>query len=320
MEQADRTERAVWVSTLRDGEDTIGEVIKQTTDRKGSHWDQPTTPTSTHHQQQHRGREQHSQKGKAREDEESEQSRSSSRTRSSSASQQSRQAYRQQQPQRSKVRKDGKLERSRSPRQQSWAVTESVATETKSGAKLCPDFQKRHCAARERSEEGTALCIKGLHICGRVTANGMCGMNCHGASRCKDQRRLMPGSVATEVKRGTMPLMQLCPDFQKACCRVVKGLCPKGLHKCGRVNAKGQICGIKFHGASECDPQQQAQPGTVATHFSNGQKLCPEFQRLRCKVKKVPRCSEGLHKCGHVTTKGRICGLFFHGASTCYKK
>ena len=41
LERADLAERAVWVSTFRDGEATIGAVIKQTMDRRGAHWDPP---------------------------------------------------------------------------------------------------------------------------------------------------------------------------------------------------------------------------------------------------------------------------------------
>ena len=41
LERTDVAERAVWVSTFRDGEATIGEVIKHTMDRRGSHRDPP---------------------------------------------------------------------------------------------------------------------------------------------------------------------------------------------------------------------------------------------------------------------------------------
>ena len=40
-ERTDVAEREVWVSTFRDGEATIGVVIKQTVDRRGAHWDPP---------------------------------------------------------------------------------------------------------------------------------------------------------------------------------------------------------------------------------------------------------------------------------------
>ena len=36
VEGADLAEKAVWFSTFRDGEDTIGEVIRQTTDCRGA--------------------------------------------------------------------------------------------------------------------------------------------------------------------------------------------------------------------------------------------------------------------------------------------
>ena len=148
LERADLAERAVWVSTFRDGEDTIGEVIKQTMDRRGAHWDPPALPPPTYHQQQPQRREQ-------------------------------------QQSQKGQAGKGGKPEQARSPGQQSGHTQQhlkpgSVATELRSGAKLCPDFQKMYCKVKGPQ------CPKGLHRCGLVTAKGkICGMNFHGASKCK---------------------------------------------------------------------------------------------------------------------------------------
>jgi hypothetical protein len=150
LERADLAERAVWVSTFRDGEDTIGEVIKQTMDRRGAHWDPPALPQQTHHQQQPQRREQ------------------------------------QQQPQRGQSGKGGKQEQARPSGQQS--------------------------------------------------------------GQAQQQPRLVPGSVAAELRSGS----KLCPDFQKGYCKVKGPQCPKGLHKCGHVTAKGKICGMNFHGASKC--------------------------------------------------------------------
>lgn len=48
LERTDVAERAVWVSTLRDGEATLGVVIKQTMDRRGAHWDPPAGRDAGH--------------------------------------------------------------------------------------------------------------------------------------------------------------------------------------------------------------------------------------------------------------------------------
>ena len=50
----------------------------------------------------------------------------------------------------------------------------------------------------------------------------------------------------------TWEYLQEVWDFQKNECHS-KGLqCSKGYHKCGRVNTKGRICGMNYHGADAC--------------------------------------------------------------------
>ena len=133
LERADLAERAVWVSTFRDGEDTIGEVIKQTMDRRGAHWDPPALPPPTYHQQQSPRRDQ-------------------------------------QQSQKGQAGKGGKPEQARSSGQQSGQPQQprlpagTVAAHLRSGAKICPDFQKMQCKVKGPQ------CPKGLHKCGLVTA------------------------------------------------------------------------------------------------------------------------------------------------------
>ena len=154
LERTDLAERAVWVSTFRDGEDTIGEVIKQTMDRRGAHWDPPALPPPTNYQQQPQKRDQ-------------------------------------QQPQRSPKGQAGKGGRPEQPRR----------------------------------PEGSS-----------------------GSQSGHTQPQLKPGTVATELRNGS----KLCPDFQKMHCKVRGPQCPKGLHKCGNVTPKGKICALNFHGASKC--------------------------------------------------------------------
>ena len=61
-------------------------------------------------------------------------------------------------------------------------------------------------------------------------------------------QRMKPGTIATKLKDGK----GLCSDFNKGECRIKAPSCPKGLHKCGKVNDKGRPCGMNFHGASTC--------------------------------------------------------------------
>jgi hypothetical protein len=60
--------------------------------------------------------------------------------------------------------------------------------------------------------------------------------------------KLPPGTVAKALRDGK----ELCPDFQKGVCKIKKMSCTKGLHKCARVNARGRVCGMPFHGAKDC--------------------------------------------------------------------
>ena len=49
LKRKDFTEKAVWVSTFRDGDATIGEAIKQTTDLSRVHWGPPAAPVVSLH-------------------------------------------------------------------------------------------------------------------------------------------------------------------------------------------------------------------------------------------------------------------------------
>jgi len=110
LEKQDLAERTVWVSTFRDGEDTIGEVIKQTMERRGAHWDPPAVPQGAYQQQ----RRDH------------------------------------QPPQRVQTGKGGKSDQPRSPGGRSGpsARPGSVASALHNGQKLCSDFQKGSCGVK----------------------------------------------------------------------------------------------------------------------------------------------------------------------------
>ena len=69
---------------------------------------------------------------------------------------------------------------------------------------------------------------------------------------------------------------------------------------------------------SPAPPGRELQQGEVATHLKDGKALCPDFQRGKCNQK--THCSKGLHRCGNVTSKGRICGINYHCAKDCRQK
>ena len=86
------------------------------------------------------------------------------------------------------------------------------------------------------------------------------------------------------------------------------------------------------HGAPPAEAGRQTQPplpppppqgatkkpqvGSVQPVLKDGKKLCPDFQRGACS-KKGASCPKGLHRCGRVTSRGRVCGMPHHGASAC---
>ena len=77
----------------------------------------------------------------------------------------------------------------------------------------------------------------------------------------------------------------------------------------------------KGKGTGKGDPSKRnyLQPGSIATAFQDGKRLCPDFKRGECKVKGVV-CNKGLHKCAKVGSKGRVCGMSYHGAHQCRAK
>ena len=146
LERTDMAERAVWVSTFREGETTIGEVIKQTMDRRGAHWDPPAAPRAIIPQQH--GIEAQGDRKRGRD---------------------------QPRKQRDRSRRRGRSQE----KKEAWHRPGTVVLEV-NGKKLCPDFQKGNCRTKGPS------CQKGLHRCGKVGKRGkVCGMNFHGAKNCK---------------------------------------------------------------------------------------------------------------------------------------
>ena len=61
-------------------------------------------------------------------------------------------------------------------------------------------------------------------------------------------------------------------------------------------------------------------PGTVATRMRDGKSICHLFQSGRCSKMKERQCQHGVHKCGKVNRRGRVCGMPNHGADQCRTK
>ena len=158
LQRTDTAERAVWVSTFRDGEATIGMVIKQTMDRRGAHWDPPAAPIAQ--SQYYQSRSPEKTRGPGRPGKGGQQQGSQGQSQ-----QQGAQGGKQQQG------KNGDL----------WSKTPGeICTELKDGKKLCADWQTGSCRTRG------LVCAKGLHKCGKVNPRGrICGMNFHGAHQCR---------------------------------------------------------------------------------------------------------------------------------------
>ena len=112
LERADAAERAVCISTFRDGASTIGSVTKQTIDRRGAHWDPPAMANAVHPQYREAGNAGRA-KGQGK--------------RGKQGGQSPRQHQSPMQP---------------APASQSKATPGSVSATLKDGTRLCPDFQR----------------------------------------------------------------------------------------------------------------------------------------------------------------------------------
>ena len=153
LERMDVAERASWVSEFRDSSLTLGEVIRQTTDKRDAHWiytpeGERAFPSSGHSQQRPNApREQGAPQRPSRGD-------------------------------RKRKQQDDGPGGSQQEQQQ-----RRVATKLRDGKQLCPDFQTNNCST------GVDRCAKGDHRCGAVERSGrVCGMPNHGASQCRKTR------------------------------------------------------------------------------------------------------------------------------------
>ena len=66
--------------------------------------------------------------------------------------------------------------------------------------------------------------------------------------------------------------------------------------------------------------QQKLAPGTIATRLRDGTAICHLFQTGKCSKMRDRQCQHGVHKCGKVNKKNRVCGMPNHGADQCRMK
>ena len=87
----------------------------------------------------------------------------------------------------------------------------------------------------------------------------------------------------------------------------------KGL---GKRDKQGEHPSRQHQSPMQMSPSQsKLTPGAISATLKDGKRLCPDFQKGNCH--KGASCQKGLHKCGEVTPKGKICGMNYHGANVC---
>ena len=151
LEKTDLAERAVWVSTFRDGEETIGNVIKRTMDRRGAHWDPPAAPAADSRRQHGTAVEAYG-------------SRNRTKLPNNAANKGAK----------------GKGKGAGGQPARNNLQPGSVATAFQDGKQLCPDYQRGECKTKAMQ------CTKGMHKCAKVGGKGrVCGMSHHGAHQCR---------------------------------------------------------------------------------------------------------------------------------------
>jgi hypothetical protein len=159
LESRDISERSVWVSQFREGNEPLGQVVQSIMEKRGAHWDTPI---------QHMVSQPY-------------------------AAQQPRQQQPQQHPRATNQRPAPTHEAATPPRRQTQGQqqfspgspskprTGATAETLRDGKTLCPDFNNNKCDRKGPS------CDKGLHKCAKVLRGGRpCGMSYHGAYNCRN--------------------------------------------------------------------------------------------------------------------------------------
>ena len=168
LESRDISERAVWVSQFREGNEPLGQVVQSIFEKRGAHWDTPIqhmVPQSyAAHQQQQQPRQQQQQH--------QQHPRSTSQRPNSSPQEATTPPRRQTQ---------GQQQHPSSPGSSSKPRLGATADTLRDGKTLCSDFNNNKCATKGPS------CDKGLHKCSKVLRGGRpCGMSYHGAYNCRN--------------------------------------------------------------------------------------------------------------------------------------
>ncbi len=159
LENRDISERSVWVSQFREGNEPLGQVVQSIMEKRGAHWDTPI---------QHMVSQPY-------------------------AAQQPRQQQHQQHPRATNQRPSPTHEAATPPRRQTQGQqqfspgspskprTGATAETLRDGKTLCPDFNNNKCDRKGPS------CDKGLHKCAKILRGGRpCGMSYHGAYNCRN--------------------------------------------------------------------------------------------------------------------------------------
>ena len=177
LEQRDVSERAVWVSQFREGEETLGQVVQSVMEKRGAHWDAPMLntvirPNPTFQQQQPSSSQQQTQGNPKKQ-----------KGQQKGRGDQSPQKPFKQFEQPSQKPHRGEQPTSTNPSSSSAKMaTGTIASQLRDGTVLCLDFNEGKCG-----EKGSS-CSKGAHKCGKILRGGRpCGMNFHGAHNCRNQ-------------------------------------------------------------------------------------------------------------------------------------
>ena len=94
-----------------------------------------------------------------------------------------------------------------------------------------------------------------------------------------------------------------------------------GMGSKGGRGGKGSKGGVGTATPGKGSPGRGGSPGwgSVAATLKDGIALCVDFQRGAC-AGKGRECPKGMHKCARVTSRGRVCGMLYHGAHQCRQK
>ena len=162
LESRDISERSVWVSQFREGNEPLGQVVQSIMEKRGAHWDTPIQHMVAQPYAAQQPRQQQAQQHP----------RSTFQRPNSSPHEAVTPPRRQTQ---------GQQQHPFSPGSPSKPRPGATAETLRDGKTLCPDFNNNKC------DRNGPSCDKGLHKCAKVLRGGRpCGMSYHGAYNCRN--------------------------------------------------------------------------------------------------------------------------------------